>query len=97
MTHENVFPYAMQPDAVDQLVAQIRTRAKACGLSKLQLAVNAKLHANTLRLMGDDSWNPSLTTLRKLAAFLAAECDVPGASERVTHEQSASTQECSST
>lgn len=86
----------MHPNAVDQLVDQIRTRAATCGLSKLQLAQHAKLHANTLRLMGNDRWNPSLTTLRKLTGFLAT-CGAPGASKQVTGRHSAPTRECSST
>ena len=85
----------MQPDTVDQLVTQIRTRAKSCGLSKLQLATHAKLHANTLRLMSSDGWNPSLTTLRKLTVFLAT-CDAPGASKQGNQTLSGLTQECSS-
>lgn len=86
----------MQPDAVDQLVAMIRARAAGSGLSKLRLAASAKLHTNTLRSMGTDGWNPSLTTLRKLSVFLAT-CSAPGASKQINRKQSSPTRECSST
>lgn len=55
---------------IDAFVADLRQRAASSGMTKVELARKAMLHANTLRDFDHDGWNPSLTTLRKLETSL---------------------------
>lgn len=56
---------------VEMLVQTLKAEALAVGLPKSRLAEAARLHANTLRDLERDKWNPSLSTLRKLEVYLS--------------------------
>ncbi len=59
------------------LIAQVRRLVTAGGMSRSGLARAAGLHANTLRDLEQDNWNPTADTLRKLESFLFANDDTP--------------------
>jgi 3,4-dihydroxy 2-butanone 4-phosphate synthase / GTP cyclohydrolase II len=54
-----------------QLLDRIRDHLAATGLSRSALAKAAGLHANTLRDLDADGWNPTAETLRKLESHLS--------------------------
>ena len=54
-----------------QLIERIRQALAESGLSRSGLARAAGLHANTLRDLDRDDWNPTAETLSKLEAYLA--------------------------
>jgi 3,4-dihydroxy 2-butanone 4-phosphate synthase / GTP cyclohydrolase II len=60
-----------------QLITKVRRLVTEGGMSRSGLARAAGLHANTLRDLGEDDWNPTADTLRKLELFLFANDDAP--------------------
>lgn len=53
-----------------QLIEQLRHLITEAGISRSGLARSAGLHANSLRRLGEDDWNPTADTLGKLEAYL---------------------------
>ncbi|MFM9853156.1 MAG: 3,4-dihydroxy-2-butanone-4-phosphate synthase [Sphingomonadaceae bacterium] len=60
-----------------QLIQKVRNLVTQGGMSKSGLARAAGLHANTLRDLEEEDWNPTAETLRKLETFLFANDDTP--------------------
>ncbi|MFO1259734.1 MAG: 3,4-dihydroxy-2-butanone-4-phosphate synthase [Sphingomonadaceae bacterium] len=53
-----------------QLIAEIENLIRGGAMSRSGLARAAGLHANSLRKLGDDDWNPTADTLAKLESYL---------------------------
>jgi transcriptional regulator with XRE-family HTH domain len=53
-----------------EIVAVLRKRMIACGLSRRRLAVLSGLADRALKNFEDDGWNPKAETIRKIDAFL---------------------------
>jgi len=60
-----------------QLIDRVRRLVTDGGMSRSGLARAAGLHANTLRDLMDDGWNPTADTLGKLERFVFANDDGP--------------------
>ena len=60
-----------------QLIEKVRNLVVQGGMSKSGLSRASGLHANTLRDLEADDWNPTAETLRKLESFLFANDDTP--------------------
>jgi 3,4-dihydroxy 2-butanone 4-phosphate synthase / GTP cyclohydrolase II len=60
-----------------QLIDRVRRLVTDGGMSRSGLARAAGLHANTLRDLTDEAWNPTADTLGKLERFLFANDDGP--------------------
>jgi 3,4-dihydroxy 2-butanone 4-phosphate synthase / GTP cyclohydrolase II len=60
-----------------QLIEKVRNLVIQGGMSKSGLARASGLHANTLRDLEAEEWNPTAETLRKLETFLFANDDSP--------------------
>ncbi len=60
-----------------QLIEKLRRLVTEGGMSRSGLARAAGLHANTLRDLEDEGWNPTAETLRKLEMFLFSSNDGP--------------------
>ena len=60
-----------------QLIDRIRSLVASGDVSRSGLARAAGLHANTLRDLDDDGWNPTADTLKKLELYLAANSERP--------------------
>ena len=60
-----------------QLIDRVRRLVTEGGMSRSGLARAAGLHANTLRDLTDDTWNPTADTLGKLERFLFSNDDTP--------------------
>ncbi len=60
-----------------QLIEKVRNLVTQGGMSRSGLARAAGLHANTLRDLEEDDWNPTAETLRKLETFLFSNDDSP--------------------
>ncbi|QGN53865.1 3,4-dihydroxy-2-butanone-4-phosphate synthase [Novosphingobium sp. Gsoil 351] len=60
-----------------QLIDRVRRLVTDGGMSRSGLARAAGLHANTLRDLTDDAWNPTADTLGKLERFLFSNDDTP--------------------
>jgi 3,4-dihydroxy 2-butanone 4-phosphate synthase/GTP cyclohydrolase II len=60
-----------------QLIEKLRSLVNDGGLSRSGLARAAGLHANTLRDLDHNDWNPTTDTLRKLESYLFANDDTP--------------------
>ena len=61
--------------SLNATIDHIRAFAEAKGWRPSRLAREAELHANTLRDFAKPEWNPSLETLRKLEAIVAANVE----------------------
>jgi 3,4-dihydroxy 2-butanone 4-phosphate synthase / GTP cyclohydrolase II len=59
------------------LIEKVRNLVVQGGMSKSGLSRASGLHANTLRDLESDDWNPTAETLRKLEIFLFANDDTP--------------------
>lgn len=66
---------------IAQAAENLRARCLASGMSRAKLARGALMHANSLRHLYQDRWDPSLSTMVRLEAFLNAE-NVPTAPAR---------------
>jgi 3,4-dihydroxy 2-butanone 4-phosphate synthase / GTP cyclohydrolase II len=60
-----------------QLIEKVRNLVIQGGMSKSGLARASGLHANTLRDLEAEDWNPTAETLRKLETFLFTNDDSP--------------------
>ena len=60
-----------------QLIDRVRRLVTDGGMSRSGLARAAGLHANTLRDLTEDAWNPTADTLGKLERFLFSNDDTP--------------------
>ena len=60
-----------------QLIDRVRRLVTDGGMSRSGLARAAGLHANTLRDLTEDAWNPTADTLGKLERFLFSNDDAP--------------------
>ena len=60
-----------------QLIDRVRRLVTEGGMSRSGLARAAGLHANTLRDLTEDAWNPTADTLGKLERFLFSNDDAP--------------------
>lgn len=64
----------MNTDTIERLrsdaIARIRAWAAERKIPKSRLALDAGLHANTLRGFDGSDWNPQQDTLRKLEALM---------------------------
>lgn len=60
-----------------QLIERVRKLVVEGGMSRSGLARAAGLHANTLRDLDSDDWNPTAETLKKLENFLFSNDDTP--------------------
>ena len=60
-----------------QLIDRVRRLVTEGGMSRSGLARAAGLHANTLRDLTEDAWNPTADTLGKLERFLFSNDDTP--------------------
>ncbi|QMW23517.1 3,4-dihydroxy-2-butanone-4-phosphate synthase [Sandaracinobacteroides saxicola] len=60
-----------------ELIGRIRRLVTEGGMSKSGLARAAGLHANTLRELEGEGWNPTAETLRKLESFLFESDETP--------------------
>ncbi|MFC4295266.1 3,4-dihydroxy-2-butanone-4-phosphate synthase [Novosphingobium tardum] len=60
-----------------QLIDRVRRLVVDGGMSRSGLARAAGLHANTLRDLTDDAWNPTADTLGKLERFLFSSDESP--------------------
>ncbi|WP_226663580.1 3,4-dihydroxy-2-butanone-4-phosphate synthase [Alteriqipengyuania lutimaris] len=58
-------------------ITRVREAIASGSMTRAALARAAGLHANTLRDCGEDDWNPTAETLRKLDAFLDAQDETP--------------------
>ena len=61
----------------ESTITRVREAIASGSMTRAALARAAGLHANTLRDCGDDDWNPTAETLRKLDAFLDAQDETP--------------------
>ena len=61
----------------ESTIIRVREAIASGSMTRAALARAAGLHANTLRDCGDDDWNPTAETLRKLDAFLDAQDETP--------------------
>ena len=61
----------------ESTITRDREAIASGSMTRAALARAAGLHANTLRDCGDDDWNPTAETLRKLDAFLDAQDETP--------------------
>jgi 3,4-dihydroxy 2-butanone 4-phosphate synthase / GTP cyclohydrolase II len=59
------------------LIQQVRDHITKTGVSRSGLSRAAGLHANTLRDLDAEDWNPTAETLRKLESYLSANNDRP--------------------
>ncbi len=59
------------------LIDRVRRLVSDGGMSRSGLARAVGLHANTLRDIEQDDWNPTADTLRKLESFLFSNDDTP--------------------
>jgi 3,4-dihydroxy 2-butanone 4-phosphate synthase/GTP cyclohydrolase II len=59
------------------IITRVRTLVNEGGLTRAGLARAAGLHANTLRDVNEDDWNPTAETLGKLERFLDASDETP--------------------
>jgi len=74
LSHRNVIAaFAMS----ESTITRVREAIASGSMTRAALARAAGLHANTLRDCGDDDWNPTAETLRKLDAFLDAQDETP--------------------
>ena len=60
-----------------QLIDRVRRLVTDGGMSRSGLARAAGLHANTLRDLMEDGWNPTADTLGKLERFVFANDEGP--------------------
>jgi len=64
----------IHPDTqIIRAAKNIRARCQASGRPRAQIARGAQMHPNTLRHLYADNWDPALSTLAKLEAYLDAE------------------------
>ena len=61
----------------ESTITRVREAIASGSMTRAALARAAGLHANTLRDCGDEDWNPTAETLRKLDAFLDAQDETP--------------------
>jgi|TARA_R100000049_G_C1947692_1_gene93540 3,4-dihydroxy 2-butanone 4-phosphate synthase/GTP cyclohydrolase II len=61
----------------ESTISRVREAIASGSMTRAALARAAGLHANTLRDCGEDDWNPTTETLRKLDAFLDAQDETP--------------------
>ncbi|KPM13727.1 3,4-dihydroxy-2-butanone-4-phosphate synthase [Citromicrobium sp. WPS32] len=61
----------------ESTIIRVREAIASGSMTRAALARAAGLHANTLRDCGDEDWNPTAETLRKLDAFLDAQDETP--------------------
>ena len=63
---------------IDRLIADLVDAARSSGATKTRIAVQSKLHPNTLRRFGEVGWNPAVSTMRRLErALLPGSSDAP--------------------
>ena len=60
---------------IDTYVTRLLAAAASCGLVQSELALKTRLHVNTIRKIGQDRWNPSLSTLRRLDRLLLSAAE----------------------
>ncbi|MEL7737369.1 3,4-dihydroxy-2-butanone-4-phosphate synthase [Citromicrobium bathyomarinum] len=61
----------------ESTIIRVREAIASGSMTRAALARAAGLHANTLRDCGNEDWNPTAETLRKLDAFLDAQDETP--------------------
>ena len=69
---------------IEELIGDLLANVLRTGESKASLARRSKLHPNTLRWFGDQGWNPSAATLRRLEQALLPNVPPQGASKRLS-------------
>jgi ribosome-binding protein aMBF1 (putative translation factor) len=60
----------MAKHRIDQLIEALNKAYLSSTLTKAELASRAKLHENTLRLLGSEDWQPRIKTIRSLERVL---------------------------
>lgn len=59
-----------QPTNIDSCIQRIVRFADSKGWRKARLAKEADVQSSTIRHLGNDDWNPTASTLRKLEAII---------------------------
>ena len=55
---------------IDALLSDLVQRAHAGHVTKAELARQSRLHVNTFKHFGRDTWNPTMDTLRRIESVL---------------------------